>query len=534
MRRIAYSPEVRVYIQPNEKKENGELVDPIDISKDIIEGSIERRSNDISTARFVLQGRRLGKENDSDSTTSILLSKKIRPMDRIVVYLKKTKPMLVFSGYIDLVPLGQFVPEPVVIEASCSLKRLQYTYWDPTLPNVMQALIQMGMIVQKNESGFNVFQPPGADSTGTGAIEDQGFPKLLSFLLLDVGGWDPKTVFIEPLPQEWLDLVEPMFRTFVTEDQTWESAKEFLDAWLGASGGDSGGGDGEGDNGDDGVFSNPEIDVDKIKSVLKRSNAASWVFEHIDDFIEAGNKYKIDPRFTLAISMLETGWGKELAAKHNIGGLYGGGRSFPSYRDAIFAQAGPIFLSGDVYKGRNTPATIGLKYAPPNAKNDPNGTNKNWPSSVGSIYNSFGGSGGKDAIVKGPEYEKRLKAKNDPSRNPNAPRGTNDQSQLTVYLEAVGSGENNDKFLKGYQKLDFFARGYDSQSSKNRMLKNRELVKKVQEYLDKYIKEEFKFIKDYSPIKVQVVNHSDVIKGWGGDLYLAIDHSDGERDNNIC
>jgi hypothetical protein len=187
MRRIAYSPEVRVYIQPNEKDKNGNLVPPIDISNDIIEGSIERKSNDISTARFVVQGRKLGKENQDDPTTSILLGNTIRPMDKIVVYLKKTKPILVFSGYIDLVPLVQFVPEPVVIEASCSLKRLQYTYWDPTLPNVMQAFIQMGMIVQKNESGFNVFQPPGQDSTSTGQIEDQGFPKLLSFLLIDVG-----------------------------------------------------------------------------------------------------------------------------------------------------------------------------------------------------------------------------------------------------------------------------------------------------------------------------------------------------------
>ena len=120
MRRIAYSPEVRVYIQPSIKDKDGKLVDPIDISDDIIEGSIERRSNDISTARFVLQGRRIGKSSSEDATTSILLSQKIRPMDRIVVYLKKTKPILVFSGFIDMVPLIQFVPEPVVIEASCS------------------------------------------------------------------------------------------------------------------------------------------------------------------------------------------------------------------------------------------------------------------------------------------------------------------------------------------------------------------------------------------------------------------------------
>jgi hypothetical protein len=86
-----------------------------DISSDIIDGTIERKTNDISTARFTVQGRRLGKKNETDPTTSLLLSQIIRPMDRIVVYLKKTKPILVFSGYLDLVPLVQFVPEPVTI-----------------------------------------------------------------------------------------------------------------------------------------------------------------------------------------------------------------------------------------------------------------------------------------------------------------------------------------------------------------------------------------------------------------------------------
>lgn len=559
MRRIAYSPEVRVYIQPNETDEDGKLVDPIDISKDIIEGSIERRTNEISTARFVLQGRRMGKKQnnkdddfskENDETTSLLLSRTIRPMDRIVVYLKKTKPILVFSGYIDLAPFVQFVPEPVVIEASCSLKRLKYTYWDPTLPNVMQALIQMGMIVQNNDSGFNVIQPPGQDSTGTGAIEDQGFPKLLSFLLIEVGGWNPETVFIEPLPQEWLDTVEPMFKDLIYSDRTWESAKAFLEAWLGAE--NTTDNNETNNNGDYGSSSSSAVleNSEEIKSMIDkmiRKYAKNQTDVTGADFVKYGEQYNIDPRFLAAVACAETAYGTTGQGRspsnggyYNMYGLGNSGKKMPSRAESI-KQSAIQLREKNYYLGDDPSQTVDgwivnwtqnnqshlnrvknfwKEMETPNAK-----VNFNKPYSI---------------VDQGIGTEISATAGN-PSRNSAAGTGTNDRKTLTVYIEAVGSGPDNNKFLKGYQKLDWFARGYTEQSSKNRMAKNIDLAKRVKDRVNEYINtfNELNGVKrdknkQYDPIDIQIVNHSDVTRGWKGDLYIAIDHSDSERDEDLC
>ena len=167
-RRLVYSPDVTVYIQPSLKRIDAQgnevFFDPIDISEDIIDGVIERKSNDVSTARFTVQSRRVGRnlskktQNESEfkSQNPLLLGNIIRPMDRIMVFLKKVKPKLVFSGYLDLVPLVQFVPEPIVIEASCTLKRLKHTYWDPTLPNVQKAFLEMDFIPRYANGGLTI------------------------------------------------------------------------------------------------------------------------------------------------------------------------------------------------------------------------------------------------------------------------------------------------------------------------------------------------------------------------------------------
>ena len=566
MRRIAYSPEVRVYIQPNETKDDGSLVDPIDISKDIIEGSVERRTNDISTARFVIQGRRLGKENETDTTTSVLLSRKIRPMDRIIVYLKKTKPILVFSGYIDLVPLVQFVPEPVVIEASCSLKRLQYTYWDPTLPNVMQAFLKMGMIVQNNESGFNVFQPPGQDSSGLGEIEDQGFPKLLSFLLVDVGGWDPQTVFIEPLPQEWLDNVEPMFRNLIETDNTWDAAKEFLDAWLGASdsggggGGDTDGGAGTGSTANSAVLENPE-EIEKAIDQNIKKHAGGDTDITGADFVKYGQEYNIDPRFLAAVAAAETHYGttgqgrKPPLGYYNMYGLGNTGRKMSSRAQSI-KESSIQLREKDYYLGQYPNQTIDgwIVYWTNNSQSHLANVKKFWKEMEtpnGKVYFNKPYS-----IVDQGLGIKVDGARQNPDRNSAAGRGTKDKTTLTVYLEAVGAGPNNNISLAGYQKLDFFGRGYEAQSSQNRMAKNRDVANRIKDNVNTLIKNFIKsagpggttgptgtpklgpfpkdFFNNFDPIDIQLVNHSDTTKGWKGDLYLAIDHSDGERNNNIC
>lgn len=547
MRRIAYSPEVRVYIQPSLTDKDGKLVPPIDISNDIIEGSVERRSNDVSTARFVLQSRRLGMLNESDSTTSLLLSRQIKPMDRIVVYLKKTKPILVFSGYIDLVPLVQFVPEPVVIEASCTLKRLQYTYWDPTLPNVLNSFIEMGMAVQtQGTDGFNVYQSPNQGS-GNGNIEDQGFPKLLSFLLIDVGGWDPSTVYIEPLPQEWLDRVEPFFRDLDNNDTTWDNAKILLENALGTSSGGSDGGGGESDGPGGGIGGgNVSITPEEVQENARKDGGYSEEFINlIPEWFSASKKYKVDPVFGIAISAFESARGTSNLWKtaKNVGGLtrennftvgktQDGFGVYPDLKSSVNAQMGPPFLSGPTYKKLNTISAIGPVYCENGAEV--------WVEPVKKYYKILSGGANPDAPIKGPEYEKALRELPDTSGRTPSGTGTIEKDKITVYLEAFDAGKD----LPGYQKRDVFGRKLDDGSSDERIEKNIRLVNKIQKWVEALIAikraalgPDDETFRSLNSISLEVITSAKGVvspKGLVKDLYLTIDHSDAVRANQIC
>lgn len=561
MKRLIYSPEVQVYIWPSTMI-NGQQAKPIDISNDIIEGSISRKSNDISTARFVVQNRRLSpnaadKEYEDENVSSPrLMLNRIRPMDRIVVYLKKTKPILVFSGYLDLVPMIQFVPEPVVIEASCTLKRLQFTYWDPTLPNVMQALIKMGMAVNQSQGGFNVFQVPGAD-TFKNEIQDTGFPKLLSFLLHDVGGWPKDNIWIEPIPQSWLKQAQIIFNDLIQNDKTFDAVKSFMSAWLGPTTGTGGGGGTSDYAGGSGI--NPPVNEADVKNKLKGLGAPSFFIDLVPLFIQYGKKYDVDPIFLIAICGAESSFGEygPAARAKNLAGLHGGpDHTYPSYDKMLDEMAGYTFISAYKKRKAYTIAQIGAIYAPPGASND-GGGNSGWPALVSKFYQQLGG-GDPTVAMQGPDYIKRIKAaggvtdtSTNSSRGTGSPvgnRGINlSRSQLTVYLEAfdaptptlgVGPPSPDETNLRqpGYQFRDIFGRDlYDANGQRvDAVNRNIRLVQKI---YDKILYINTKIIETGGtlfgtnaapPIVVIANKNNSRLKndeGWPGDLYLTIDHT---------
>ena len=94
----------------------------------------------------------------------------------------------------------------------------------------------------------------------------------------------------------------------------------------------------------------------------------------------------------LSISKLETGnWkSKAFVNKYNFGGIMNskGLKTFDSYEQGLEKF---VSLLKNYYfnKGLNTVAEIGAKYCPVGAKNDPNGINKGWVSSVSSIYDYY-------------------------------------------------------------------------------------------------------------------------------------------------
>ena len=118
--------------------------------------------------------------------------------------------------------------------------------------------------------------------------------------------------------------------------------------------------------------------------------------QYSQDFIDAGKKYGLDPRFLASIAKLETANGTSSAFRNKKNGMgvsnASGPISFSDVRSSIMAQAASLSRQGGHYQGANTVGAIGKIYAPPGAGNDPNGTNGGWGKHVGGFYSDMLGA----------------------------------------------------------------------------------------------------------------------------------------------
>src|SRR4051812_16146496 len=123
MRRLVYAPKAYVFVRSH--TQDGRIYN---LSPDVVSGEVVRNINDLSTATVVLRNRFRKWLKDGDNNMSILM-----PMDMITIYLQRIngKPIQVFTGYLDSVPYYQMYPGNCQITASCTLKRLSYTWFDP-------------------------------------------------------------------------------------------------------------------------------------------------------------------------------------------------------------------------------------------------------------------------------------------------------------------------------------------------------------------------------------------------------------------
>lgn len=416
--RLVYAPTVTAYIQTG-SGENGETVN---ISGDIISGSVTRRINAISSASITLQNRNM-KYNGM-----------FQPMDKIVIYMKKVKPVLVFSGYLDSVPFLQAKPGPITITASCTLKLLEFTYFDPALPYVqtlMSAYIGAGDAVagwdpltntQKFFSGttYADAQSSGEDGeansdAGTARAEEVGFGRMLQFLVSVIGKWPAEKVHILDLPEGWIDTASALLaRIDQNEKETFERIKKLLTTLLkgssktvsvgaGGGSGSSGGGPGMDDpGGPAGVIINMSDEeltklLDDYISKNERGGGGPTPINGMGNvFVASGRKWKVDPRFMLAVADFESVLGTRGigADRNNLYGLGGGGNRYPTPEAGIEAGFENVARPDGYYFAQNrfSIADIGAKWAPPGASNDPNGTNSEWPSTVGALYRKLGGN----------------------------------------------------------------------------------------------------------------------------------------------
>ena len=176
MSTFIYAPEITVHIRTYA----GQI---FDVSEDISTATV-RRSTGVSSVTLTL----LNGGGKYDGVFS--------PMDQIVVYLRRIRRMLVFSGYLNQVPVFQTYPGSIQITASCTLKRLQYWYWDPT-----------------TTAAHQILDPPPGDEEDL----DGGISNRITEVLTKVVNWPKLQIHIASIPEDWMTEVKKVGKSVVDE-----------------------------------------------------------------------------------------------------------------------------------------------------------------------------------------------------------------------------------------------------------------------------------------------------------------------------
>jgi hypothetical protein len=245
MKRIAYAPKVNVFVQADSGI--------FDLSPYVTSGSVSRNLDAVSTAT-------IGFRNPNMKFTKEAI---FHPMDPIVITMSRLpdKPVQVFTGYIDTAPYAALKPGVVYIQASCTLKRLLYTYVDTGLPFFHKFLHdrgwqQSGLGVEVSEGAGDTVDQQQADGENASdqlnqGLNDASFGQTLYDTLLYIGNWDPSAVYIENLPNNIVDIVEGIFYEIKEEGKEQRGAtrrllKRILEdsSITGGLGGGGGGGGG--------------------------------------------------------------------------------------------------------------------------------------------------------------------------------------------------------------------------------------------------------------------------------------------------
>lgn len=199
MPNLVYSPGIRVFIQTEPKSQAKGKV--LDVSDDVVDFQLQRRSDGVSTFNFTLTNQ--NRKYDQVFT----------PNDRIVVEMKRITWVRVFTGYLNSVPLVTVWPRNVPISASCTLKRLQYWYWDAYAPQT-QNMIRTAL-------------------TANQATGDLSVIEVIYQILEKVTNWPRDKVHISQIPKNWFNITNKMAQ-FV--EQNAEQADKVANALFAAVG----------------------------------------------------------------------------------------------------------------------------------------------------------------------------------------------------------------------------------------------------------------------------------------------------------
>lgn len=197
MQTLVYAPDVSITII------NQGI--PYDVSTDIVRGQVVRKENSASSL-FVTM-----------TNNGLRYNKKFNTMDVITCSLTRITPLQVFTGFLDTTPYFQAYPGTVDFRATCTLKRLLHTWWNPAAPDSQQFFTQMGA---------------GMGLTGDGQ-QDGGTSNVLKQIMLQVGQWADSTVHIQDFPQEFITFVNNYMAETNMQQQNQNMVNDFKATILG-------------------------------------------------------------------------------------------------------------------------------------------------------------------------------------------------------------------------------------------------------------------------------------------------------------
>jgi hypothetical protein len=260
MQRLVYSPKAYIFI----RRRNGDIAD---VSRYCTAGSVVRRVSAVSTANFTLRNPNMLFTAKGGSHASFF------PMDPVTIYLQRLRgrPVRVFTGFLDDTPYYELYPGVIEFSASCTLKKLLYTYFDPALPYTQSFLAEYGWLPDANGGIYNPRAVNGIETD-----KDGGMGALLFATMTNIGHWNAKNIKIEALPSDLIKRMANMLRDFEDENKSAQQEIETLiSRFIGAGDYGSSGGTTAGDGAD---VSKYEGDVAEILYQVGKAMGVSVKF----------------------------------------------------------------------------------------------------------------------------------------------------------------------------------------------------------------------------------------------------------------
>ena len=182
-----YTPDVKIFVRSSSVKDSKGNPAILDLSEDIINFTINRQTNATSSAQFTVANKGW-KYTIPPSNLGTKTSLPVETMDQVVIYLKRDNYLQYFTGYITNAPIVTLVPQPVTFQASCTIYKIQNSFWD--VNNLSFQSLMPGMLM----AGSN-------NSTKWG---DGGAAQGILNVLSNVVGIPTTSIHVSAIPPTWI------------------------------------------------------------------------------------------------------------------------------------------------------------------------------------------------------------------------------------------------------------------------------------------------------------------------------------------